>query len=546
MKHSIMDKHGGALIRAALLVLAAAVTAGAEVQLPRVIGNNMVLQRNQPVPIWGWDQPGQEVTVSLGEHSASVKAGENGRWLVRLPAREAGGPFDVLISGSSTVELRNVMFGEVWVCSGQSNMEMTSRYSTIHPELLPREAKPIDVPRIRHLWLPTIMSPKPLGDDGVAEGITVFGKKAEQRPAVLMPRPPDRPDLGNYRGEGWQTNGFYTQVGYWFARRVYQDLRVPIGLIHSSWGGSPIESWIPAEAMETIKDLPMGPLTRQPHFRSSVIYNGMIHPVHPYGIRGVIWYQGESNGHEDETYVQKKRTMIESWRKAWGQGDFPFYFVQLPNYVRHGLQPPYAPDTDPAGGDGWARIREAQGKAAARIKNTGMAVTIDIGEAGNIHPRNKRDVGTRLALWALKKDYGNKELVHSGPIYKSMKTAGKTIELTFDHVGGGLMAAKIGELLETRRRDVWYMEPPERVDKLEGFAVAGADQKWHLADAVIRDDKVIVSSDKVDQPVAVRYAFSKNPYVTLYNREGLPAAPFRTDTWEFIRYRDHTLSSIVK
>ncbi len=519
------------------MVLAAAVTAHAEVQLPRVIGNNMVLQRDMPLQIWGWDEAGQEVTVSLGEASATAKAGKNGKWLVTLPAQKAGGPHSVLISGSSKVELRDVMIGEVWVCSGQSNMEVTSAYCMIHPEHMPRDFDQIDVPRIRQLWLPTIMAEKPLGDDSVAEGITVVGKKSEQRKAVLMPRPPDRADTVRFRGDGWQTSGFYSQVGYWFARRVYKDLHVPIGLIHSSWGGSPVESWIPSEAMAQIKDLPMGPLTHQPHFRSSVIYNGMIHPLLPYTIRGAIWYQGESNGYEGDSYVQKKRTLIEGWRKVWGQGDFPFYFVQLPNYIAHGLQPPFPQDTDPKGGDGWARIREAQSKAAASIKNTGMAVTIDVGEEGNIHPNNKIDVGRRLALWALAKDYGVKDLVYSGPTFQSMKTVGKTVELTFAHVGGGLMAAKKESARST--------EMPKPVDKLDGFAVAGADQKWHWADAVIKDDKVVVSSDKVAQPVAVRYAFSKNPHGNLYNREGLPTSPFRTDSWKFVRYTDHTLGSIA-
>ncbi len=353
-----------------------------------------------------------------------------------------------------------------------------------------------------------------------------------------MPRPPDRPDTARNRGEGWQTSGFYTAVGYWFGGALYKELHVPMGLIHSSWGGSPVEPWISPEAMAQVKDLPMGPLTRQPHFRSSVIYNGMIHPLLPYAIRGAIWYQGESNGNEGESYVHKKRALIEGWRKAWGQGDFPFYFVQLPNYIRHGLQPPFPPDNDPKGGDGWARVREAQSKVAAHVKNTGMAVTIDVGEEGNIHPQNKTDVGRRLALWALAKDYGKKDLVYTGPIYKSMNAVGKTIKLTFDHVGGGLMAAK--------KPSAQSIEMPKPVDKLDGFAIAGADQKWHWADAVIKDNKILVSSAKVEKPVAVRYAFSKNPVrANLYNREGLPASPFRTDTWKFLRYSDHTLSRIV-
>ncbi len=257
----------------------------------------------------------------------------------------------------------------------------------------------------------------------------------------------------------------------------------------------------------------------------------MVCGVKPYAIRGVIWYQAESNGNEGDSYVHKMRALINGWREVWKQGDFPFYFVQLANYQ--------SPNNDPKGGDGWARVREAQSKAAASIKNTGMAVIIDIGEGGNIHPRNKYDVGKRLALWALAKDYGKKDLVYNGPIYKSMKAVGKTIELTFDHVGGGLMAA--------RKSSPQSTEMPKPVDKLDGFAIAGADQKWYWADAVIKNNKVIVSSAKVEKPVAVRYAFSMNPVrASLYNKEGLLASPFRTDTWKFLRYTDHTLTRTVQ
>ncbi len=523
-----MQKHQFSLGLVPLLLLAAAVTGPAEVQLPRVIGDNMVLQRDKPLPIWGWDEPGREVTVVLGEARASARAGRNGKWLVTLPPQKAGGPLTLSIRGGSVVELKNVLIGEVWIVSGQSNMAMKVNASMGEPL---REVDGADFPEMRHLWLPTAMAGRPLGDEGAAVGLNENGSEI-----VVTPRPPDRASSVKDAGSGWQVCGpeaanHFTGVGYHFGRQLHVELDVPIGLVAAAWGGSPVEPWIPPEAMAVVKDLPMGPLTRLPHFRSSVIYNGVIHQLVPYAIRGAIWYQGESNGYEGASYLRKKRALIEGWRKVWNQGDFPFYFVQLPGFG--------SSTNNPQGGDGWARVREAQGKVVATVKNSGMAVTIDVGEANDIHPKNKHDVGRRLALRALAKDYGRTTLVHGGPLYKSMKVVGNKIELTFDHVGGGLMAA--------RKPGPRSTEMPKPVDKLDGFAIAGADQKWHWAEAVIRDNKVLVSSSEVAKPVAVRYAFSGNPVrANLYNREGLPAAPFRTDTWKFLRYRDHTMGEIVE
>jgi sialate O-acetylesterase len=364
---------------------------------------------------------------------------------------------------------------------------------------------------------------------------------------VFMPRPPDLAATVEAEGVGWQvcspvTARHYTGVGYFFCRELHKELDVPIGLINASWGGSRIEPWIPPAGLKSVQDLKeiSDNLEKQlggtiDYKTPTVIYNGMIHPLLPYAIRGAIWYQGESNGNEGESYFHKMRALINGWRGVWNQGDFPFYFVQLPNFL--------APGNDPKGGDGFARIREAQSKVAATVKNTGMAVTIDVGEANDIHPSNKYSVGKRLALWALAKDYGRKDLVHSGPVYRSMKAAGKTIELSFDHVGGGLMAARATPY---RSREAAQpldgldglavagagTEMPEPTDKLDGFAIAGEDRTWHWADAAIKGDKVMVSSGEVEQPVAVRYAFSANPVrANLYNREGIPASPFRTDNW---------------
>ena len=244
------------------------------------------------------------------------------------------------------------------------------------------------------------------------------------------------------------------------------------------------------------------------------LYNGMINPVVPYGIKGAIWYQGESNGGEGDSYYHKMRALIGGWRKVWNQGDFPFYHVQLANWQK--------PNDNPAGGDGWAKVRMAQ-LQSLQIPNTGMAVSIDIGDAADIHPKNKFDVGERLALWALRDNYGKKDLVVSGPLYKSMKVDGNKIRVSFDHAGSGLMVGK---------KDGRNPTVEDKGGKLKRFAIAGEDKKWVWADAVIDGAAVVVSSPDVAKPVAVRYAFTMNPEgCNLYNKEGLPASPFRTDEW---------------
>lgn len=337
----------------------------------------------------------------------------------------------------------------------------------------------------------------------------------------------------------------FSAVGYFFGRELHKELNVPIGLIHTSWGGTPAESWTRRGALESVPDCmpilerfdeamakypeakkkydesmiawkedvkkakaegknpprrpgaPFGP--GNPHSPAG-LYNAMIAPLIPYSIGGAIWYQGESNAGRAYQYRKLFPAMITNWRKDWGQGDFPFLFVQLANFM--------AVDPEPVD-SAWAELREAQLMTLA-LPNAGMAVIIDIGEARDIHPKNKQDVGKRLALWALGKSYGKKQ-VYSGPIYKSKRTEGNKITLEFEHVGGGL-AAGGGE-------------------PLKGFAVAGADRKFVWADAKIDGNTVIISSDEVSEPAAVRYGWANNPVCNLYNKEGLPASPFRTDDW---------------
>jgi len=282
---------------------------------------------------------------------------------------------------------------------------------------------------------------------------------------------------------------------------------------------SHIEAWLPkAKAAlasnATIPPAPQIPQHPLAHAGGTTgLYNGMIHGLIPFAIRGALWYQGESNGGEGQSYYQKKQALIGGWRQLWGEGDFPFYFAQLANFMQ--------PNTNPEGGDGWARVREAQAFCLVGIPNTGMAVLTDIGDARDIHPKNKQDVGERLALWALAKDYGRKDLIYSGPIYRSMKVEGDTIVLSFDHVGEGLMVGKKEGLAPTQ-------EVKDGV--LKGFSIKGEDGKWHWADAKIVGQTVVVSAAGASKPTAARYAFTTNTdHCNFFNKAGLPAVPFRTD-----------------
>ncbi len=619
--------------------------------LSPVFTENMVLQRDQRDAVWGWTKPGEKVTVSLAGKAADAVAGADGRWQVLLPALPAGGPHTMTVSGPETITLENVLVGDVWLCSGQSNME----WIVANSNDAQAEIAAANHPQIRSITLGHVTAATP---------------------------------QKTFAGTRWQicspeTVGNFTAVGYFFGRKLQEELKVPIGLIHTSWGGTIAEAWaskdglaplqdfnaamlaleeqakggsgenaqeewfarndagsaggwsgaafsdgawsaleqplqwtgspvaelsnldgivwfrrtvdLPADAAGkeailnlgaiddedtvwlngrqvgtttgfqkqraykihtgllksgsnsiavrvldhnggggmtgpadnmnlAIADLAPIPLSGNWRFQvgadlakaspfpkrvgdnpniPTVLYNAMIAPLLPYGVKGAIWYQGESNASRAQQYRQLLPAMIGDWRKAFGQGDFPFYIVQLANFTQTQPQPAEAE---------WAELREAQTLAAKNTLNCGIAVAIDIGEAGDIHPRNKQDVGKRLALQALAKTYG-KDIVSSGPDYKGLKAEGGTIRLSFDSVGSGLVA---------------------KGGNLKGFAIAGADRKFVWADAKIDGETVVVSSPQVASPVAVRYGWAANPEATLFNKEGLPAGPFRTDDWPMI------------
>ncbi|MDE0571405.1 MAG: hypothetical protein OSB44_12030 [Verrucomicrobiales bacterium] len=462
----------------------------ADVKLPPVIGSGMILQRDMAVPIWGWAEAGEEVTVSFAGQTKKAKASDDGKWMVKLDSLKANANGAALtISGKNKINLDNVLVGEVWICSGQSNMEWSVKQS-INPK---EEVAAANQPLIRLFNVPGhTVSPLPK-DEGAGQW------------QVCDPN---------------SVNNF-SAVGYFFGRRLHKDLKVPVGLIGSNWGGTRIEPWTTLAGFESVPELSKiaeqvksyKQDTRVGGGHPSAIYNSMVHPLIPFAMRGGIWYQGESNGSEGVTYYQKKHALVNGWRKAFQNKDLAFYWVQLANFQKE--------SDKPEGGDGWAKLREAQTQALD-IPGTGMAVITDIGAANDIHPKNKQDVGWRLAQWALHQTYGQKNLVPSGPLYKSHKVEGNKIRLSFDHVGSGLIVGKKNGL-----------EPTAEVKdgKLEHFSISGKDNKWVWADAKIDGQTVVVESTEISEPVAVRYGFTMNPAkANLYNKEGLPAGPFRTDT----------------
>jgi sialate O-acetylesterase len=422
--------------------------AQADVKLPSVIGSHMVLQRDKPLPIWGQADAGEEVTVQVDDEqgSAAAKADQNGAWKVTLPPMKADGKAHTLtITGENKIQLKDILIGEVWIGSGQSNMEWTLGGSHDAKEAIPAA----DQPQIRLFQVPKIQAAAPASDVKAAWRVCT-PKKAPAFSGVL----------------------------YHFGLALQKELDVPIGLIHSSWGGSPIEQWMVEEKT------------------SGSMHNGMIAPLQPFAIRGILWYQGESNVGNGLKYRDKKEALIKGWRKIWGQ-DMPFYFVQIAPYSGYGQQPPL--------------LWEAQA-ATLKIPKTGMAVITDlVPTLGDIHPTNKKDVGKRLALWALAKDYGKKDLVYSGPLYKGMKADGNKIRLQFAHVGTGLKA---------------------RDDKpLSEFQIAGADGKFVPAEAVIDGNEVVVQAKDVESPTQVRFGWRYIANPNLINKEGLPASPFQTKDW---------------
>jgi len=450
----------------------------ADPQLASLFQDHAVLQRDKPINVWGKADPGEHLSVNFGDQTLTVTAGADGKWTVVFDALGANASgADLTVAGKSVVTIHDILIGEVWLCSGQSNMEFevndpASSYAVDNADSEVSEAR---YPSIRQF------------------------KVARNAPAT-----PADGAAGDWKVCSPETVGQFTAVGYYFARDLADRLNVPIGIIDAAWTGTPIESWMSAAALSKFRPVsnghpvPGAPASAMDPYVASSLYNGMIHPLLSFGVRGVLWYQGESNVDNASAYAALFQAMITQWRADFGGGDFPFLWVQLANF-----NPPNAPP-----GNQWAFLREAQSRALS-LPLTGQAVAIDIGDPNNIHPKNKQEVGRRLALIAKAKVY-EVPVDYSGPVYDKAVVEGSNIKVHFLFAGEGLTASG---------------------KPLQSFELAGADKVFYPATAIIRGDSVVVGCTKVPKPVAVRYAWRNAPDANLFNGAGLPAAPFRSDTW---------------
>jgi sialate O-acetylesterase len=518
MKHRLI--HCVSPIAGLAVLLACTSVWASSLRLPAILGDHMVLQADKPVPIWGWSEAGTEVTVSFADQSAKVVADAHGRWRTVLPPMPASDtPRELAVTaGGERLVRRDVLVGEVWLCSGQSNMAMKLAAAEGG-----NEAAQAATASMRFFTVPNAPKGQPQDD---CEGQWVVGSPEAARQ--------------------------FSAVGYFFGHAVQGRIDRPIGLINASIGGTAIQSWMSWEVLEAggranletqrrkaerfdraALEAQLAPKMQQeieaaqgnerqiaairrryekelrppdesPTFPASN-FNGLIHPLIPYAMRGVIWYQGENNVGGTEGYRHAFAAFAQDWRSRWGQGDFPIYLVQLAAF-----------DSDQPTAAQWAHFRDVQRKILDHVTNTGLAVAIDVGST-NIHPKMKREVGERLALWALAHDYGQADIIYSGPLYDRMQIDGDRIRIHFHHTGDGLSTTGGAPT---------------------GFLIAGEDQQFVPAVAAIDGHTVVVHSPTVAAPVAVRYAWDIAPSVNLINSAGLPASPFRTDDWRFPYQRD--------
>jgi sialate O-acetylesterase len=466
------------LISAGLLIvfLMASVMLRAEIKLPAVFGDNMVLQQQTDAAIWGKATPKKnvKVTTSWDRRSYTTLSDSKGDWKLKVKTPSAGGPYYITITDGKELRLNNVLIGEVWVCSGQSNMQMTMTGYRNQPIIGSNEAIATSSNKSIRLLTVTRNTSVEILDD-------FEGQWLECEPE----------NVANF-----------SATAYFFGRMVQQALNVPVGLICSSWGGTRIEPWISEDGLKGFDWVVIPDKDQQEKINQNsptVLYNAMISPLAGYAIRGGLWYQGESNRNEPDKYCALMPGLVENWRKAWGIGDFPFYYVQIAPF-----------DYGPSGVNS-AFLREAQLKASTAIPNIGMACLMDAGEKDCIHPADKKAAGERLAYLALAKTYGKNGFAYSGPVLKEMTVEGGLVKLTFDHASNGLTS---------------YGK------ELENFKIAGENKRFYPAKAFITGTGITLFSPAVEKPVAVRYAFDDFVMGDLFNTEGLPASSFRTDEWE--------------
>jgi sialate O-acetylesterase len=459
--------------------LTLAASARANVKLPAIFGDHMVIQRGVKVPVWGTAMPDEVVSVKAAGQEQTAKADASGKWRAELTPIESKEAIEITVTGKNSIVLHDVLVGEVWLCAGQSNMVFSLARASNAEEAL----KGADRPTMRLFKAGRAIKDEPQTELAGGEWV------------VCSPK----------------TVGGYTAVGYFMGAELQDKLHVPVGLIESDWGGTRAEAWIPRATFDALK-LPYEPnWTEQwlkpiqtpnakkpeparPHEAPAVLYNGMIAPFAGYAMRGAVWYQGETNTAYPADYERVLGALVTSWRAAWKQGDFPFLVVQLPNFIGRGRD--------------WATLRASQAKVAKDLPNVGLAVTIDLGNPDNIHPTNKQPVGHRLALIAQKMAYGQ-DVACSGPTFKSLEVNGNEAVVTFGHVDDGLVA---------------------RGGAVLGFELAGEDGKFVPATGKIKGPTVILQADGVSSPRAVRCAWANDPKCTLYNAIDLPAAPFSATT----------------
>ena len=502
------------IIFVVIAIITFASTLNADVTLPNIIGSNMVLQQDTLVKIWGWANPGESIIIQtswLDKSDPEYKtiANENGKWLLKIKTPKAGGPYNVSIKGDNFIELNNILIGEVWLCSGQSNMDMPMKGWKNQPI----EGAPNDIANSANKSIRLFIVDKKLANSPLD---TIGGQWVECTPETLKD---------------------FSAAGYYFASKLNAETKYPVGAIHSAWGGTVAQAWMRIDYLSTDdylmplvdwyyntnrdweKACQVAEQNNQPKpskpgginsaNEPSALYNGMIAPINNLTIKGVIWYQGESNVGNSFLYRKMFPKLIQNWRCDFHNNKMPFYFVQIASFSEHKPGQQVTPYRGTPRDHGWAHLREAQFMTCS-MKNTGMAVTIDIGQTNNIHPANKKEVGRRLALWALTKDYGM-DLDYSGPLYAGYRIEGDKIRIYFDYAEDGLVF---------------------RDGVAKGFAIAGHNQHFVWADAVIDGSTVLVFSNQIKEPKSVRYAWDVDPEICLFNKANLPASPFRTDDWK--------------
>lgn len=463
-------------------------TAAASVRPNKLFSDGAVLQQGMPIPVWGDADENERITVKFLNQKVSTTA-RDGRWMVRLKPVAAGGPFTMTINGKNKIELHNILIGEVWIASGQSNMQM----QLLLTEHAIRDIADSEDPQLRVFTVPVHAANTPM-----REFMTDSNAYPNHDMYRLFSGGP-KPITAQWEQSSPSTSGEFSAVAYYFAQQLRKSLKVPVGIINASLGATFAETWTDSSTLKSLSGIQMmtDPSIPTPN-HPGALYNGMIVPLQPYAIRGAIWYQGESNAGLANEYRTLFPAMIAGWRREWNQGDFPFLFVQIAPFMK-----PQPVPSESA----WANLREAQLVTSLKVPNAGMAVITDAGSEVEIHPLTKQIAGIRLALAARAIAYGE-QIEYSGPVFKSMVIKGNRAVLSFSHAESGL-TAKGGEI--------------------KGFTIAGDDRKFVWADASLQGNKIVVSNPLIEHPKVVRYGWADFPVVNLYNNDGLLASPFSTE-----------------